>query len=121
MLVCVFDQGGHWRVDGHVSTEGFGEDAVEGYLAPRTAEVQPGTVGVRHDMGTGHRVGRLLDELAGERGHHVVVGVRLVDLEHGELGRVGGVGTLIPEIPVDLEYPFDSADQRALEIELWCD
>ena len=55
-----------------------------------------------------------LDEL-----HHVaVVGVRLVELEHRELGIVRPVDPLVPEVVPDLVDPLEPADQQPLEIQL---
>ena len=52
------------------------------------------------------------DEVLGQRGHGVVIAVRLVGLEHRELGRVRGVGALVAEIAVDLEHPLDVRRRR---------
>ncbi len=50
--------------------------------------------------------------------HRVVVGVGLVRLEHGELGVVGGVDPLVPEVPPDLEDRLDPADDEPLQVQL---
>jgi len=65
------------------------------------------------------------DRLARRGGNHlfghphqcVIVGVGLVELHHRESGLLCG-NPLVPEIPVDLETPFESADGEALQIEL---
>ena len=59
-----------------------------------------------------------LDQLAGERRHHLVVGVGLVGLEHRELRGVRAVGALVAEVPVDLEDPVQAADDAPLEEQL---
>ena len=51
--------------------------------------------------------------------HHVgVVGVGLVHLEHGELGIVGPIHSLVPEVVADLVHPLQPADQQPLEVQL---
>ena len=47
-----------------------------------------------------------------------VVGVRLVELEHGELGVVPGGEPLVAEVPVDLEHPLEPAHHEALQVQL---
>ena len=64
----------------------------------------------------GHR-GRL-DQLPGQRGHRGVVAVRLVRLEHRELGVVRGVRALVAEVPAELVDLLDAADDQPLEVEL---
>ncbi len=48
----------------------------------------------------------------------VVVGVGLIELQHGELGIVLGRDALVPEVAVDLVHALEPADQQPLEIEL---
>ena len=60
----------------------------------------------------------LLDELARDRRHDLVVRVRLVELEHRELGRVRAVGALVAEVAVHLEHALEAADDGALEEQL---
>ena len=51
--------------------------------------------------------------------HHViVVGIGLVELQHGELGIVGPVHALVPEVVPDLVHPLESAHQQPLEVQL---
>ena len=51
--------------------------------------------------------------------HHVgVVGVGLVQLEHRELGIVGPVDALVPEVVADLVHPLEPADEQPLEVQL---
>ena len=58
------------------------------------------------------------DELFGEAHEIVVVGVGLVELEHGELGVVAGADAFVAEVAVDLEDAVEAADDEALEVEL---
>jgi hypothetical protein len=66
------------------------------------------------------------DDLVGEADEHLlgqthdrpVVGERLVDLEHGELGTVRLVDAFVPEVAGELVDPLEPADQAALEVEL---
>ncbi len=48
----------------------------------------------------------------------VVVGVRDVQLQHGELGVVPGRHALVAEIAIDLVHAFEAADHQPLEIQL---
>ena len=58
------------------------------------------------------------EHLLGQR-HHLPVGrVRLVELDHRELGVVLGVDPLVPEVPVDLEDALEPADEETLQVEL---
>ena len=62
--------------------------------------------------------GHLRHQLLGE-GHEVgVVGVGLVELEHGELGVVAGGDALVAEHPADLEDLLEAAHHQPLEVEL---
>ena len=52
-------------------------------------------------------------------GHHrLVVGVRLVELEHRELGIVRPVDPLIPEVVPDLVHPLEPPDDQPLQVQL---
>ena len=65
----------------------------------------------QHHRQLGHQ---LLGEL-----HEVdVVGVGLVQLEHGELGVVAGGDALVAEHPPDLEHLLEPAHHQPLEVEL---
>ncbi len=59
-----------------------------------------------------------LSKLLGEVHQVVVVGVGLVELEHGELGVVAGGDALVAEVAVDLVDAIEAADDEALEIKL---
>ena len=50
-----------------------------------------------------------------------VVGVGLVELEHGELGVVLGADAFVAEVAVDLVDAIESADYEALQVKLWRD
>jgi hypothetical protein len=97
---------------------GIREGRVHRDAVPLAAEVERRAVGPGDRRRAGHRDRGVLDELLGEVGDAVVVGVRLVGLEHRELGAVGGVGALVAEVAVDLEDAVDAADDGALEEEL---
>src|SRR5690606_2241536 len=53
--------------------------------------------------------------------HRGVVGECLVELEHGELGRVVLVHAFVAEVFADLVHPLETASNQPLEIELVCD
>lgn len=72
-------------------------------------------VGDRGSEGGG---GRALDEFAGQVEHHVVVGERLVGLQHGEFGVVLVGHPLITEGASHLEDLLHAADTEPLEIQL---
>ena len=67
---------------------------------------------------TEHRVGEPLEHALDEVHEIAVVGVRLVELEHRELGVVPRRQPLVAEIAVDLVHALEAADDQPLEIEL---
>ena len=67
------------------------------------------------------RGGDVLHHLLHQLQHRVVVAVRLVGLEHGELGVVGGVRALVAEVAVELEDLLHATDEQPLEEQLGCD
>ena len=103
------------------SARGIREGRVHRNAIPLSAEIELRTIGPRDRRRAGHGDRRVLDELLREVGDAVVVGVGLIGLEHRELGAVGGVGTLVAEVSVDLEHAVDAADDGALEEELGSD
>ena len=48
----------------------------------------------------------------------VIVGVGLVELEHGELGVVAGADAFVAEVAVDFVHAIHAADDQALEVKL---
>ena len=58
------------------------------------------------------------DQLLGERHQLLVVAVRLIELQHGELGVVPCRNPFIPEAPIDLVHPLEAAHHQPLEIQL---
>ena len=58
------------------------------------------------------------DQLLGESHHVGVVGERLVELEHRELGVVPRRQALVAEHAGDLEHPVEAADDQPLQVEL---
>src|SRR4051812_2729826 len=59
-----------------------------------------------------------LDELFREVHQVVVVGVGLIELEHGELGVVPGADAFVAEVTVDLVDAVEATDDEALKVEL---
>ena len=112
----------HWSVEANLFAECLRECADHGLDRPVTGEVElldgPVRLGTPSDRFPEDVDGSVLHQLLGEQAHGVVVAVRLVHLEHRELGVVRGVGALVPEVPVDLEDPVDSTDEQSLEVEL---
>ena len=58
------------------------------------------------------------DERLDHLDHLLVVGVRLVELEHREFGVVRPVDALVPKIVADLIYALQAADHQPLEVQL---
>ena len=60
----------------------------------------------------------LREQLLGQVHQVVVVGVGLVELEHGELGVVLRRDAFVAEVAVDLVDAVEAADHQALQVEL---
>ena len=58
------------------------------------------------------------DEALGELHHVVVVGERLIRLEHRELGVVAGVDAFVAEHAADLEHALEPAHDEPLQVQL---
>ena len=54
----------------------------------------------------------------GDLHHLAVVGERLVQLHHRELGVVAGGDALVAEDAADLEHPLHAADDQPLQVQL---
>ena len=61
--------------------------------------------------------GSLFDQLLGEEPPPAIVGIGLVELEHGELGIPPPSQTFIAEVAIDLVYTIKSTDRQSLQIE----
>ena len=66
----------------------------------------------------GQRLAELGEERLGQLHQVAVVGVRLVELEHRELGVVLGRDALVAEDPADLVDAVEAAHDQPLEVEL---
>ena len=87
------------------------------HLAPRAAEVDHlAARRVRDLAGTEHVTAQDGEQVLDQRHHAPVIGVGLVDLQHGELRIVLPREALVAEIAADLEHPVPAADQHALEV-----
>ena len=94
------------------------EDRIEHRQAhERLAEVED-LVAVGHVGGTEYRLGQFAEQFLGQVHVVFVVGVGLVELEHGELGVVPGRDAFVTEVAVDLEDLLETADHQALEVQL---
>ena len=58
------------------------------------------------------------EHLLGEIHQVLVRRVGLIELEHRELGEVGGVDALVAEVATDLEHALEAADHQPLQVEL---
>ena len=61
------------------------------------------------------------EQLLGQLHQVGVIGIRLVELQHRELGIVLGRDALVTEVAVDLVDAIEAADEQALEVELGSD
>ncbi|MNF71742.1 hypothetical protein D3C84_536990 [compost metagenome] len=94
------------------------EDRVEHREAcERLAEMEH-LVAVRHVGAAQHQLRQLAEQFFGQVHVVFVVGVGLVELEHGELGVVPGRNAFVTEVAVDLEDLLEAADHQALEVQL---
>ena len=136
--IGVFPRGGDAPPAGHLEHRRLVVHVAPGVLAeqvaipaplPRRGEVDlvfaPGEqVGIglgglaRRDRGLFERENRVREQRLGQLHHRLVVPVRLVEFDHGELGVVGTVHPLVPEDPANLVDPFDPADHQPLEMQL---
>ncbi len=65
--------------------------------------------------------GGLFEQLFGELDHAAVIGVGLIELEHGELRIVADRDAFVAEVAIDFVYAFKAADDEALEIKFRSD
>ena len=118
----VLDEGLARRLHRDLLAQGLGGGAVQVDAIPLPRQVVLGAVGQTHDflaLGQVEGVARgLLDEVAGQVGHAVVVRVGLVGLQGRKLGAVRGIHALVAEVAVHLEDAVHAADNRALEVDL---
>ena len=71
------------------------------------------------DIGRAGRIERgLLEQGFGEVHQAAVIGVGLIELEHGEFGVVMGGKALVAEISIDLVHALEPAHDQALQVEL---
>ena len=86
-----------------------GHGSARSMRSPRSSStVSPSTRGARRGD----------DEALGELHHVVVVGERLVRLEHRELGVVAGVDAFVAEHATDLEHALEAAHDEPLQVQL---
>src|SRR5262249_58311738 len=93
------------------------EPLAERTPAPRRGEVD--LLAAEGDTsGVEHLTSRLRDELLDALHRVAVVRVRLVPLEHRELGVVLERHTLVAEVLADLVHLLETSDDQPLEVEL---
>ncbi|CRM89846.1 hypothetical protein [Pseudomonas sp. 22 E 5] len=83
----------------------------------RLAEVEH-LVAVRHVGAAQHQLRQFAEQFFGEVHVVFVVGVGLVELQHGEFRVVTGRDTFVTEVAVDLEHLLEAANHQALEVQL---
>ncbi len=88
-------------------------------------DTQPGPLSVqvddscgRLDLARAEHVGGVQDDLLHHSGDGPLVAPGLVDLEHRELGAVGGVDALVAEDAAHLVHALHAADDRSLQEQL---
>src|ERR1035437_1171945 len=96
-----------------------GEDqfATADETAQRVLAREAAALRVVHALGS-QRAGGVDDERLGELTHPVEIGVRLVRLEHGELGVVARREALVAKDATELVHALVAADEEALEVQL---
>ena len=77
-----------------------------------------GVLAERHVEAARHAPRDVREHLLGQPHQVLVVHVRLVELEHRELGVVLGRDPLVAEVAVDLVDAFEPADGQALQVQL---
>jgi len=101
----------------HRETDGLRDGVEEWHAPPGRGEID-GLALVRKGRAPEQHRAEVGEHLLGQ-GHEVfVVGVGLVELQHGELGIVLGRDALVAEVAVDLVHAVQAAHHEALEIEL---
>ena len=73
---------------------------------------------ILHLHGAAHRAGQVAQQRLGQVHQVAVIGVGLVELQHGELGVVTRAQPLVTKIPVDLVHALEAANHQPLEIQL---
>ncbi|CAB4853297.1 unannotated protein [freshwater metagenome] len=108
----------------HLDPRRLGHEVDHAYPAPRLGKVvhqlDIGTVDGDHGGAGGVDRG-LSDETLGGLDHLAVVGERLVQLHHRELGVVASADALVAEDASDLEHALHTADDESLEVQFECD
>ena len=104
------------RGEGDFLPDRLADRVVDRQPAPFAAEVD--LAAGRLDHPTAQCVGHAEVEVSDQAGNGGLVAVCLVSLQHGELGRVGGVDPLVAEDASHLIDPVDPADDGLLEVEL---
>jgi len=80
----------------------------------------PGLVahGVDHAGGAQHLLRHAAQHLFGQVHQIVVIGIALIEFDHGELRVVAGGEPLVAEVAVDLKHPLEAPHHQPLEVEL---
>ena len=74
-----------------------------------------------HGAGSEHGHGQVPQQGLGQLDQIAIVRIGRVELKHRELGIVARRQTLVAEVTIDLEHPFNATHHQALEIQLWRD
>ncbi len=104
-----------WVMGHDLLAQRLGQRIVHGNRLPIAAEVVFRAVQQRHLIRAEHVLGGFLHQLLHQLADGVVGAIRLIRLEHGELGGVRRVDALVAEVAVDLEHAVDATHQAALE------
>ena len=101
-------------VDARVEVD---DEVLDRDAAERLAEIVHLAL-VRHLARAEQRVGEPLEQALDQVHQITVVGVRLVQLEHRELGVVARRQPLVTEVAVQLEHALEAAHHQALQVQL---
>ena len=106
------------RVGGHLLAERERHRLVHADRGPVPADVVLGSVRPPHDRAAQPFPRGAQDQVPSQAADRGVVAVRLVRLQHRELGIVRRVRALVAEVPAELVDLLQAADHQPLQVEL---
>src|SRR5918995_155660 len=106
-----------FRCAAKVESRPFANSFDEGHPAERRREIECLAVVLEY-RGIQAVLYHTRDQVLGQTHHVGVIGIGLVQLEHGEFRIVSPVHPFVSEVVADFVYPLQSADQQPLEIQL---
>ncbi len=116
-LLAIADQLSTRRVHVDPETAVLLEEVEHGGTPPRCREVKLASV-IDDRGGAQELLGQVVHEFLDKHHDVAVVGIRLVELEHRELGVVAGRQPLVAKHPGNLEHPLKATHGKPLEVQL---